>query len=1058
MVQNPNPNLNYTEYDGFLCIRESRLEDAGHLASALRRVSQWKVLTQERAVGLRGINGSYLENARAVIEQASFAIVLVEPRGIPSGGQSNELNLIVDRIRHAPNTEQGNPFQLFVVAVTGPDRNDPRTGLSAEQALRHVEKATGWTDVLHNRTTYEFVCLGDIQAQELFENISNLANDISSVCMAANVKSKAALAGGTETGGNILQLTRTQSEDPPEIVTIEARYLQRARRNWVQGIIDQGDESKSASIGLDGESPFFFNANRFLILNAHLVSANTGRAKVTHKRPSVFEFLLSRNPNPMMLVGPPGSGKSTTLAMTAALLANRLESGPRSRTELLSKIEASLSDPLRINREVGFFPVALRATRIFEAPQDETGHDNLLLAAISEEIFSASPEDTTPNSERQRIVSESIRTRSYAILIDGMDELFDETKVNDLLSHAEEIYDEFGDERIKVIFGHRTASRYDRSGIVDVVKLNAPTTEQIQIFLNEYAQSQGEDTEDFKARVSRYNQPNARQSAIDLFHTPLLLNSFCWYIANLREFQGTQKELLDNVIDHLLGARHSKLAEAGFNYTSEQLRNFLRVMAYKRLETHLDSDKISFQLCVRAFKEAAGSMGINGVDDKVTDLILNFLTVHTGLIAKDKKGRDASYKFTVPLFCEILAGEWIFENELTDRVLASLDTISDLKMWDRSLAAALDAYFQSDQPAKAMVIPETILTRIENDHRGINLNEWIDAIRLILSRKTFKSVAEEEGRTSPLQPVFERIGALIRGHREELDALLINRAMSSFLKMGLRTSPNQSQRACSNLYKCMGFDFDLRAGNWSSLASIGESDLSIAKFPVLSCQFLSFVQECDVAEETPDNLEIWDHAPPQFADVRMEDEELLNESPWVERAVDVWSQLEDNPAAPMVYVNWFEATAYARWCTRKAINAGDIGPNDIFRLPSQAEWEAVSLALTKGKFFPWENQKPDSQAANWRETRIGAATVPGVFEACKTLDILDFGTNVKSWAQVDTSWPPSETPHETYVTVLGGSFRSRLIDLEPKRSPRKFITTTRQMGLGFRLIWERRRT
>jgi len=204
-----------------------------------------------------------------------------------------------------------------------------------------------------------------------------------------------------------------------------------------------------------------------------------------------------------------------------------------------------------------------------------------------------------------------------------------------------------------------------------------------------------------------------------------------------------------------------------------------------------------------------------------------------------------------------------------------------------------------------------------------------------------------------------------------------------------------------------------------------------------------------------EEFEIWDHAPDQFADVRKEDEELLGESPWVTRAVDVWSQLEENPAAPMVYVNWFEATAYARWCTKKARNAEHIGPRDIFRLPTQAEWEAINMALTKGKLFPWENQKPDAQAANWRETNIGMATVPGVFEAGKTLDILDFGANVKAWAQGETSWPPPETQHETYVTVLGGSYRSRLRELEPTRKPRKFITTTRQMSLGIRLIWER---
>ena len=1074
--------------DGFICLPATSIPTAARLAGSLSTFG-WNILHQTIELGLSGPEQSYLDNAENAIRNSSFSIVLIEPRGMSrdesdsTPSQQLELQKIMQRVKDAPQTESGAEYQVFFVAMSGTDVNDPDTGLTIDRALAMVADASGVPKLTQHKTTYELKCLGGISGPMLLSEIRGLAQKIDTACLHESLVPMCQSNAASEPNSAVMDSTASEEETepfsaaPPEAAgnqtdidmdRVEANYIRRATKNWTMGVIDRRDQHQQQNLGIisgvDDESPFFFNPLRFLVLNARHDGVMEMGSTSSQDGVCVFEYLLQRTDRPVMLVGGPGSGKSTTLATTAALLANQIDPRSLRRAKFMSKIEGTLSESARTRRGEGFFPVALRATSVFQKNGEISEQENLVLAAVADEVFAASSDIILPRAKRLQLIAERMRERPYAILVDGLDELFDELKVHDLLSQSEQICDDYLAERdgVKIVLCNRSATNYDRSGYINVIGINSPTQLQIQNFFKDYAMSRGQDAADFETRVLQFSALNFALGAKDLFQTPLLLNSFCWYISQHREFQGTQKELLDNVIDHLLTPNQKKRAAADFDYSPEQLRHFLRIMAYKRLETNQENDWISFQLCARAFNEGSWNVGKSDIDDASVERILQFLTVHTGLITQDKFGRESSFKFTVPLFCEILAGEWVFENGLVQSVLENINSLSDLKMWDRSLSVTVDALVANGQREKALEILNTILDLAEIQYEGINLNEWLFAIQLILARQTRYSIAEEESRTSPLQPIFERIGAFVQRKRNELDAFSLNRAVTNFLKMGLRTGPNYSQKACGNLYRCMGFDFNLTDGNWTSLASIGLSDLSVAKLPVLSCQFMEFVRECDAAGKDQKFEELWEHAPPDFAGIRIDDAELLRGSPWVNRTVDVWLQLEDNPASPMIYVNWFEAVAYARWSTRKAIKTGKIGSDDILRLPTNEDWSAMRDAVSGGKLYPWESHKPDTQAGNWRETRIGSVTVPGVFPVGSALDVFDFGTNVKAWGafpgpQSNSAWPPEQKPQETYFSSLGGSFRSRIRELEANRQPRRFIASARQMDLGMRLIWERRR-
>ncbi len=93
---------------------------------------------------------------------------------------------------------------------------------------------------------------------------------------------------------------------------------------------------------------------------------------------------------------------------------------------------------------------------------------------------------------------------------------------------------------------------------------------------------------------------------------------------------------------------------------------------------------------------------------------------------------------------------------------------------------------------------------------------------------------------------------------------------------------------------------------------------------------------------------------------------------------------------PVVYVTWHDAVAFCKW-------ASNLTPTGLIRLPTEAEWEKVARG-TDGRKYPWGNQEPTKELANYKASGIKDTTPVGSYpKGASPFGCLDMAGNVWEW-------------------------------------------------------------
>jgi formylglycine-generating enzyme required for sulfatase activity len=170
---------------------------------------------------------------------------------------------------------------------------------------------------------------------------------------------------------------------------------------------------------------------------------------------------------------------------------------------------------------------------------------------------------------------------------------------------------------------------------------------------------------------------------------------------------------------------------------------------------------------------------------------------------------------------------------------------------------------------------------------------------------------------------------------------------------------------------------------------------------------------------------------------------------------------------PMVFVNWIDATAYAKWAGK--------------RLPTEAEWEYAARGGLKGKRYPWGSGDPTGKECNFADTNADAFlrgidpdwadldvddghafTAPVGSFAANGYGLYDMAGNVQEWcadwhgsdyySESPASNPtgPASSPNDERV-LRGGSWTSNT-DYLRVDNRYHFLPKSRKSTRGFRCV------
>ena len=90
----------------------------------------------------------------------------------------------------------------------------------------------------------------------------------------------------------------------------------------------------------------------------------------------------------------------------------------------------------------------------------------------------------------------------------------------------------------------------------------------------------------------------------------------------------------------------------------------------------------------------------------------------------------------------------------------------------------------------------------------------------------------------------------------------------------------------------------------------------------------------------------------------------------------------DLPNHPVVGVSWYETSAFCQWLTLRFREAGELSESQEIRLPTEAEWEKAARG-EDGRIYSWGNEiSPDF--ANYRDTGLGVTSTGGCFPRGKS--------------------------------------------------------------------------
>ena len=735
----------------------------------------------------------------------------------------------------------------------------------------------------------------------------------------------------------------------------------------------------------------------------------------------------------MLVIGDPGSGKTTLLKHYA-----------------LSCLENDGYKAFGFKNPVMVFYLALRAL-----PKKDGAYFSLplFIEAIAKEKFYEFP---------QNIIAGWLENQETLVLLDGLDEISEVVARKEVCQWIDNIVTRYPKARFVVTSRTTGYRQLDQSRPKNAIRADIMdvTEEQQAVFLQkwfasvlsadfsdgystswsesqqqEWADKQQQKAKDKADAITTYlkkdkekTKENKNKSIWALAGVPLLLQFMAMLWKEKDCLPKSRTDLYKNVLEYLLSYQDNR------QQTKSQLpaEDAMRVLASVSLWLQIIVGKD--QGSKKTMKKKM-QVVLNNLDNPPTvDGFCEDMIYHAGLLIEYGKKDEDMYGFRHKSFREYMAAVKL-SNTCKQKQITKLATHFSDDWWSEPLRFFIG---QSDEVTVTAFINEVIDSAISRELNQtqqdllVTLVEEAQAIDITALQARLNNPNTTQNQQRYLQECLKATGK-----KEAVDSVM------EFAKKGLVNYHTDQLDALYILIKGGTFTYSL------TKKPEPVQDLYVAKFTVtnqLYGRFINYLASKEPSFAGIIPIETYKKkllglakGIKGFSDHLAD---MMNELPTRFRSDSADDKRFNKDEQPVMDVTWYAARAYCLWLS--LIESG--GTNDhLYRLPTEMQWEYAAVGK-ESRTYPWGEQKPTSNLANYNNNEGGTTPVGRYREGATPEGLYDMAGNVWEWTD---SWYDDTCSDRV---LRGGSWGD---DAEYCRSAYRgdFSPVHRNHDVGFRLVF-----
>ncbi|MBF0108312.1 MAG: SUMF1/EgtB/PvdO family nonheme iron enzyme [Magnetococcales bacterium] len=813
----------------------------------------------------------------------------------------------------------------------------------------------------------------------------------------------------------------------------ETRYL------TISGIGSGGGRGKTANL-YPIEDLYTVIKCHDIVINARQSTMERMGGQETRGKKVNLAELLPRHKR-LLIEGQPGSGKTTFLKLTAAMLARDiLGNEPCPGGGTWRKRHLGLDDRLESPIPL-FLRLSELARLLSDRPPPKMADDRFRLLDLLQTTRDAGREATW-RDYWQTLLEEG----RVLLLLDGLDEVADDRLRERVFAIFQSAVTHWKKNTIIVSSRPIEAERLEQMGFQRTV-IEPFGIAQTQEFIDHwsaalYGQAIGVPGGAAEQHAEILVQAIlAKHSIRKLAANPVMLTCLCVVHWNEGQLPEGRARVYRAVIRWLLGAKDEVRADFNRNeqerYTTRFAHESFAAIALAMMGGRQGRKKAIFDLEEAA--KAVMPLHERHFPDVTTDRLVSirkwiqFECIYSGILEEMGRNRLRFWHLT---FQEYLAAQnlaWMSDDKESGWWPLVEGRLED-PHWRETIDLFPGVLFDEGGSQR----PDELLTRVVAKWRT---STWSDPfLKLVPGKRHNNGLAEAAHKAGLLVRILEPMKVYQYQPSPEIQKeyrQVRNQALNLFTLEGAAKVPIKVRLAAAEALG-QGGDPRLTEDKWrENLIKVPGTDICLGKYPVTVQEYQRFVEDGGY-----DNPDYWqeDHA-----------WTFRQAHDWKEP--DQWAQQLDHGNRPVVRVSWYEARAYCLWLTRQK---SDVTRDIRFFLPNEDDWERAATP-THGD-YPWGTENPTPELANYSDGKIGAPTPVGLYPAGNSsLGHCDLAGNVWEWCSTPGS--KKDAIEEDAVkygppkVVRGGSWGFPASDLQVGGRGGRIDGRAgyRGAGLGFRL-------